>query len=118
MPAQDHLQPGQFGETVQQRANRIGRSVKYKGQWVNPTREALDTRRASVKSYHQSLAPAKATLKENGVSWGGFKGHITANGHLYGAPQGREESSVWIAETHDNNPEKFHSILNDYKQSK
>lgn len=89
------------------RANRLGKSIMVKGQWITPDKGVEAKKKAEVRDWHSSLKPMKNTLSNAGIQWPVLRNHIRDNSESLGAPRGKDSGIRWARDLHDKDPENF-----------
>ena len=107
MAAQDHLSQQEFAQH-KARANRTAKSIKVKGEWINPDKGVIQKKQQATRDWHDSLRPMKATIKNSGATFSQVINHVHNNiQSLSGKKMNKESSHKWARDTHDSDPENF-----------
>lgn len=91
-----------------ERANRIGKSVKVQGVWVNPDKGVIQAKHKATRDWHASIAPMKQTIAASGRNFARVMNHVQTNSEkLTGRRMGKNNARVWARDTHDKDPKNF-----------
>jgi hypothetical protein len=91
-----------------ERANRIVKSVKVKGEWVNPDKGVLQDKQKNTRDWHASLVPMKKTIVASGRNFSTVMNHVQTNSKkLTGRRMSKDVARRWARDTHDSDPKNF-----------
>lgn len=107
MSAEDHLSQAEFGQS-KERANRIAKSIKVRGEWINPDPGVIQAKHQATREWHDSIRPMKETIRKNGKNFAKVMNHVQTNSQqLTGRRMGKDASRTWARDTHDDDPQGF-----------
>jgi hypothetical protein len=91
-----------------ERANRIAKSIKVKGEWVNPDKGVIQDKQKATRDWHASIAPMKKTIGASGRNFAKVMGHVQTNSEkLTGRRMSKDVARRWARDTHDSDPKNF-----------
>jgi hypothetical protein len=107
MSAYDSLSQREFA-THKERANRIAKSIKVGGEWINPDAGVIQAKHQATRDWHDSIRPMKETIRNSGANFASVMNHVQTNSEqLTGSRMGKDASRRWARDTHDKSPENF-----------
>lgn len=91
-----------------ERANRIAKSVRVQGEWVNPDKGVVQAKQKATRDWHASIAPMKKTVGASGRNFAKVMKHVQTNSEkLTGRRMAKDKARTWARDTHDADPKNF-----------
>ncbi len=100
-------------------ANQRGTGVQFNGKWVNPDREVLEAKRASIQQgrdktqeYHRHIAPMKQTFRTLNIPFHNLPDALRSKATAVGiSARGKRDAITQLATIHNTNKDRFREVM-------